>query len=253
MNADAEVQKALLALADVDAQLARVEHRRRTLPEAAEVERLEAERTTRRDAAVGAQTVVDDLDRDVRKLETEIDGVRAREDRDRALLAGGTVGAKQMTELQHELETLQRRQGVLEDEQLEVMERREASEADRDHAGANLSQVEDDLVDARRRAEDAVADLDTTATRLTAERAAALPAFPTDLLALYERQRLARGTGAALLQARRCGACRIELDRGVVARIAATAPEAVVRCEECGAILVRTRESGLRPAAETGR
>ncbi|GAB2915253.1 C4-type zinc ribbon domain-containing protein [Rhodococcus aerolatus] len=252
MNADPGVQAALLELAEVDAQLSRTAHRRRTLPEAAEVERLEAEEVARRDAAVGAQTAVDDLDRDVRKLETEVDGVRAREERDKALLAGGTVGAKQMTELQHELETLQRRQGVLEDELLEVMEQREASEADRDHAGANLSQVTDELVDARRRAEDALADLATTETRLTADREAVLPRFPADLLALYERQRAARGTGAALLQARRCGACRIELDRGIIARIAATAPETVVRCEECGAILVRTKESGLR-TAESGQ
>ena len=181
MNADATVQRALLDLAATDAELARITHRRTTLPEAAEVARLEADEVTRRDAAVAAQTVVDDLDRDIRKLEGEVDGVRAREDRDRGLLAGGTVGAKQMTELQHELETLQRRQGVLEDELLEVMERREASAADHEHAGANLSQVTDDLVDARRRAQDAVADLDTTEHRLTGERAAKLPAFPADL------------------------------------------------------------------------
>ena len=251
VNADPAVQEGLLELADVDAQLARAAHRRSTLPEVAEVDRLEAERVTRSDAAVGAQVAVDDLDRDVRKLEGEVDAVRTREERDRGLLAGGTVNAKQMTELQHELETLERRQGVLEDELLEVMEQREASEADRDHAGANLSRVEDELVDARRRADDALADLDATTERLGRDRETLLPRFPEDLLALYERQRTSRGTGAALLQARRCGACRIELDRGMIARIAATAPETVLRCEECGAILVRTGQSGLR-TAESG-
>jgi predicted nucleic acid-binding Zn-ribbon protein len=40
----------------------------------------------------------------------------------------------------------------------------------------------------------------------------------------------------------RCGACRIELDRGELARIAAAADDEVRRCEECGAILLRTKE-----------
>jgi predicted nucleic acid-binding Zn-ribbon protein len=37
----------------------------------------------------------------------------------------------------------------------------------------------------------------------------------------------------------RCGACRIELDRGEVARIAAAAEDEVLRCSECRAILLR--------------
>ncbi|MCL6646407.1 MAG: hypothetical protein K6U88_15860, partial [Dehalococcoidia bacterium] len=69
--------------------------------------------------------------------------------------------------------------------------------------------------------------------------------FPADLIAVYEKQRSQNGVGAALLQSRRCGACRIELDRGEISRITATAPDVVVRCSECGAILVRTKESGL--------
>ncbi len=58
---------------------------------------------------------LEDLDAQVAKLESEIDSVRQREDRDRALIDGGTVGAKQVAEIQHELETLQRRQASLED------------------------------------------------------------------------------------------------------------------------------------------
>ena len=57
--------------------------------------------------------------------EAEIDAVRQREDRDRSLLDGGSIDAKQLTDLQHELQTLQRRQSSLEDSLLEVMERRE--------------------------------------------------------------------------------------------------------------------------------
>ena len=77
------------------------------------------------------------------------------------------------------------------------------------------------------------------------DREQLLAQFPAELLSVYDKQRAQHGVGAALLQARRCGACRIELDRGEIARIAKAAPDAVVRCPECGAIMVRTKQSGL--------
>lgn len=245
MNVEPQVQSKLLELAGVDAELARTAHRRTSLPEQQEVDRLETERNARKDAAVAVQITLDDLDRDIRKLEGEVDAVRKRAERDRALLQGGTVGAKALTELEHELGSLERRQGLLEDDLLEIMERREASHADYEHAGAQLSKIEDELIDAQRRCDDALADLNSSVTARTGERTSLAGNLPADLLAAYERQRSSSGIGAALLQARRCGACRIELDRGEIARISATASNVVVRCPECNAILVRTKESGL--------
>lgn len=245
MNVQPQVQAKLLDLAGVDAELTRIAHRRGALPEQQEVDRLEAERISRKDASVGVEIQIDDIDRDIRKLEGEIDAVRQREDKDRTLLQSGNVAAKQLTELEHELGSLVRRQGLLEDELLEVMEQREALQADYDHAGAQLSQAEEELIDAKRRRDDAVADLNKAQERCLADRERLVGEFPADFLAVYEKQRTLGGPGAALLQARRCGACRIEIDRGEISRIAGTASDVVVRCPECGAIMVRTKESGL--------
>ncbi len=60
-------------------------------------------------------------------------------------------------------------------------------------------------------------------------------------MALYERQRARGGVGAGVLQGRRCGACRIEIDKGELARIAAAADDEVLRCPECSAILLRVK------------
>ncbi|WP_280419243.1 zinc ribbon domain-containing protein [Nocardia carnea] len=245
MNVEPSIQAKLLRLAEVDTELTRIAHRRKVLPEQQEVDRFEAERNAQKDAAVAVEIVLDDLDRDIRKLEGEVDAVRKREERDRGVLEAGSVGAKQLSELQHELGSLERRRSVLEDELLEVMERREASAADHEHAGARLDKAESELVAARERRDTAVADLDAAQQRCETDRANLVGDFPEELLSIYDRQRTDRGTGAALLQARRCGACRIEIDRGEIARIAKTAPDVVVRCPECGAVLVRTKESGL--------
>ena len=55
----------------------------------------------------------------------------------------------------------------------------------------------------------------------------------------------AGGVGAARLYQRRCEGCRLELPPSDINRIRAAAENEVVRCEECGRILVRTPDSGL--------
>ncbi|MFE2751369.1 zinc ribbon domain-containing protein [Actinosynnema sp. NPDC059335] len=245
MKADPAVQRRLLDLARVDAELSRVTHRRRTLPEIAEIAEAEKQVRAKQDALTTVETTLGDLDREVRRQETEIDQVRAREERDRALLQGGAVGAKQLTDLEHELATLGRRRGALEDDLLELMERREAVEADLQHARVELDKAQESLADAARRRDAALADLESTEAKRTADREGLTGQFPQPLLALYDRVRAHKGIGAALLQSRRCGACRIELDRSAIAHVKESAADEVVQCEECGAIMVRTGESGL--------
>jgi uncharacterized protein len=245
VKADPAVQRRLLELAEVDAELARVEHRRRTLPELTEIATAELSVQAKRDAQVAIQTTLTDLDREVKRQEKEIDAVRAREERDRSLLTEGTVSAKQLTDLEHELASLERRQSALEDDLLELMERREAVELDGQRAGIELAKAEEALADAARRRDEALADLGTTQARRDAERATLIPQLPEPLLRLYDRVRATKGIGAAPLRARRCGACRLELDRSALSRISTAPADEVVTCDECGAILVRTAESGL--------
>jgi predicted nucleic acid-binding Zn-ribbon protein len=245
MNADPAVQAKLLDLAAVDTDLARLAHRRRTLPEQQEVQRLEGEQGGRRDASAVAEMRLEDLDRDIAKYESEIDAVRKREDRDRAMLREGAVAAKQLSDLEHELATLQRRQTALEDDLLTVMEQRETAETEHRQAAQALSDAVEELAAAAARRDAAVAELDATQQQCNTRRAELVDALPDELTTVYQRQLDRSSAGAALLQARRCGGCRIELDRGEIARIVKTPPETVVRCPECGAILVRTKESGL--------
>lgn len=245
MNADPAVQRRLLDLAEADAELNRIAHRRRTLPEQAEAERAGRALRSCRDAVVAVETVLSDLDRDIRRLERDVDAVRARGDRDRGLLAAGEVSAKQLTDVEHELATLQRRQGVLEDELLEVMERREAVAADVAARRGELAAAEVELAQATTSRDAALSDLDVAEQRRHADRSVLVAELPAGLVALYDRIRARGGAGAALLAARRCGACRLELDRTALGQIRAAPPGEVLRCEECGTILVRTAESGL--------
>ncbi|MPY79156.1 MAG: hypothetical protein GEV04_11810 [Actinophytocola sp.] len=245
MNVDPEIQRQLLELADVDAELARIEHRRKKLPELDEIAAVEKNLRASRDALVAVQTSASDLDREVTRQEREIESVRAREDKDRSLMSSGSVSAKQLTDLEHELETLKRRQSALEDDLLELMERREAVATDEQRTGAEVDEAERKLADAQRRRDDALADLHTQQARKEDERTTLVAPLPADLLARYEKVRESKGRGAGLLRSRRCGSCQLELDRTTLSEIKNAAPDAVVTCDNCGAILVRTAESGL--------
>lgn len=244
MKAEVVQQRSLLELSELDAELSRIEHRGKNLPEQQQVEAAQSEHREANDRLAAVQIALEDLDAQVAKFESEIDAVRQREDRDRSLLAGGTVDAKQLTELQHELETLERRQASLEDSLLEVMERREELQDQQADGLAEIDELQNKLADAQRACDAARAEINQQRHQSVSRRDELVSELDADLVALYERQRSHGGPGAGLLQGRRCGACRIEIDRGELARISAAAEDDVLRCPECGAILLRVKRTG---------
>jgi predicted nucleic acid-binding Zn-ribbon protein len=246
VQADPTEQQRLLDLAAEDVALTQLAHRRRTLPEEAAVETAaEAERGFAVDV-VRAETEVADLDREQTRLEADVETVRQREDRDQKLIDSGSVGAKEITGLQHELETLRRRQTDLEDQVLELMERREVADAALAAAREGREKAAAELERAVQLRDDALADIADATTRHEAARAAVAGQVSPPLLSLYDRVRTQTGTtGAALLKQRQCQGCRLELFGKELAAVGAADPAEVVRCDNCGRILVRTAESGL--------
>lgn len=241
MKADVKHQRSLLELTELDAELSRLAHRLTHLAEQQQYEQLQGEHRAANDRLAVLQIALDDLDGQTARFEGEIDGVRQREDRDRALLNSGSAGAKQLTELQHELETLQRRQASLEDSLLEVMERREELQKQQADELAVIDRLQNELGVVGQERDSAVDDIEST-RRLKLQRRDGVTAdLDADLLALYERLRASSGIGAGALQGRRCGACRIEIDSGELSRIAAADEDEVLRCPECGAILLRVK------------
>ena len=242
MKAEVAQQLSLLEVAELDGELAKMDHRAGRLPERADIERIHAEQVAANDRLGALQIALQDLDTQVSRFESEIDGVRQREDRDRSLLQS-VADSKQLTELQHELDTLQRRQTSLEDSLIEVMEHREQLQNQRAAEEAVIERLESDLAAARQALDTTLADIDHHRRVHSSRRDEITAELTPDLLALYERQRSGGGPGAALLQGGRCGACRIEIDRGELARISAAADDEVLRCPECSAILLRLKDT----------
>lgn len=245
MKADPARQSRLLDLQALDTRLSQIDHARRTIPQLAEIADLEGKARLLDDQLVRSRTELGDVQREIRKAEADVQQVRDRATRDQQRLDSGVGTAKDLTAIQHELESLARRQGELEDVELEVMERAEAIESD----VAELERGRGDLTErltALEAARDArLAELAAEESQVAAPRDTVVADVGDDLVALYEKIRATSGTGAAALRQRRCGGCQLELNPVELRSIKEAPEDEVLRCEECRRILIRTPESGL--------
>jgi predicted nucleic acid-binding Zn-ribbon protein len=244
--ADTSRQWRLLDLQALDTRLDQIAHRKANLPELAELRDLNAQTSVLDDDLVRAQTAVGDVQREIAKADSDVQLVRERSTRDQARMQAGQGTAKDMQALQHEVESLARRQSALEDIELEVMERAEGLAADvtrLEVARAQLMVRVDELKALR---DKVFGELDAEVEQISQSRNDIVAGVGDDLVGLYEKIRASSGgIGAAVLRQRRCEGCRLELNQVDINRFTAAAQNEVLRCEECRRILIRTSESGV--------
>ena len=125
LKADASRQQTLLDLQALDTRLDQIAHAKDTLAVQRQLDQATARMDEHTVELVRARTALDDVQRELSKADSDVQLVRDRANRNQSSLDAGQGTAKDMQALQHELESLGRRQSELEDEELEVMERAE--------------------------------------------------------------------------------------------------------------------------------
>ena len=228
MLADPVDQRTLLTLADLDAEVARVQHTARSLPQHKSIAELMAARQQATDELIISVTEVDDLQVAVAKAEVDLAPVRARLVRDEKRIVDGSVtDGKILRSLQDEVEHLKRRISDLEDDELECMARLEDAAARRDRIAARKAEIEARLREEVALRDEQVARLSQEAKDLSVTRAPIAALVPADASFGADND----GIGA---------------ERMVGLRDLLGEPaNLVLRCVECDRILVRTEESGL--------
>ncbi|MFJ8824878.1 zinc ribbon domain-containing protein [Streptomyces sp. NPDC102467] len=247
MNAAPADQIRLLDVQDLDVRLQQLRHKKKSLPEHAEIDSLNKDLAQLRDLHVASTTEESDCAREQTKAEQDVDQVRKRATRDQQRLDSGAVTSpRDLENLQREITSLAKRQGDLEDVVLEVMERRESAQERVSEYAERLAAVQAKADDATARRDEAAGQLDAEVATVTKEREVVAGSIPADLLKLYDKLREKEGgVGAAKLFQRRCEGCRLELNITELNDVRKAAADEVVRCENCHRILVRTSESGL--------
>lgn len=183
------------------------------------------------------RTAHEELERDLRRLGDEVQLVTKRIDQDRSRLQTTAV-SRDAIGLQHELDTLAKRQASL-NEQIDGL-RRELSESDQEQhrLQAERDRLEEAASLERERAKLELNDLKTEfqANRSTAEgiRAHIAP----DLLEHFDK-RFSRGLAIGRLRVNSCGACNMNLNAAALAAIHNVAADELASCPECQAILIR--------------
>ena len=247
MNIDPHIQVLLVDIQGKDTEVAQLEYKRATLPAIEVKKELQSNYERARDQHIASEMILSDLQREALKAEGDVGVVRQRVAKDQEMLNSGVINdPKQLSNLQHELESLAKRQLDLEDVELEVMERVEGAKAavqvlaqQKIDFSAQLEAVSTEL-------DSELAALSVDLTDVHAERDSLAAAMPAEFLALYEKIRKGhQGMGAAKLHRGQCEGCRLTIPPQELNAIKAASPDAVIQCEECRCILIRTADSGI--------
>lgn len=231
----------LLVVQAHDTTIDQLKHRLETLPEFAALAMIADESAHLEALRAEVAEQAHAIEREQKRLEDDVALIEDRHGSETARLYSGTVTAhKDLEAIQHELETLERRQRTLEDDVLEVMESAEPLKkaiADYDtkleDAEARRTQAEESL--AASQAE--IAGLIETEQ---AERAESIEGVAESLLAQYETARArAGGVGVSRLVDKTCEGCHLQLPAVEIDRIRKLAIDDLAHCD-CGRILVRS-------------
>ncbi len=230
----------LLDVQEHDTKLAQLHHRRETLPAREDLDKVARSLDDIDRRRADRQGAREELVRQQRRLEDDIEAIGEKASQEEVTLYGGTITSpRELQALQEEIDSLKRRQRSLEDQVLELMDRTEPMDEE-------LSRLEADRISLEREGEEIrtlitvqEGEIDAEIETVTAERDGIAATVPPEALASYEGLRQAmRGIAVARLVGGRCGGCNLTLSAVEQDRIKSLPPDATVTCEECGRLLV---------------
>lgn len=240
MKASVEQQARLLDLQQVETAIDQLNHKAKSLPLAKELDAARTAVPIAENDLVARKTAVADLQILVKRADADVEQVRLRIERDTSLVDGGTLSAKDLVNMQHELDTLKRRQATLEDEELEIMSQVEAAQKLVDEQEEVLTELKEKFNELNAQVSAILAEINAEKQVKVALSSEMRLRIDAELLKLYDKIRADHGgIGAAALSGKTCGGCRIEVSATDLAAINAASADEVVRCDECRRILVR--------------
>ena len=234
-----ESMRPLLDLQRVDSGIDRLNQRKADLPEQRELDELNEQRSGIAVTHAEAQASLDAVAREQTKLETEIQQIDDKVTHEQGRLYSGELSnPKELSNIQAELDALRRRKVHLEDEELEVMERRESIEKEHGDLLTSMNDIDAKIADAMQRRDHASVEISEELSRLAGERAQLVPTINGEVLEMYEDIRARRGGVAvgALVDGtcRACGLPLSPMQRDEIKR----SDDPIIRCENCRRLLV---------------
>ena len=232
---------ALLVVQEHDTAADQLAHRRKALPEHAELDQLMGQLSEVEVEVAEIEGRRHELGRSQQKIEDEIATVSDKAaQHDKNLYSGSVTNPRELQAMQDEIGALKRRVRQLEDQELELMEQIEPLDADLAKLAARRSELDASAISIRSGIAEGEVTVDAELTVVRSERNTAAAGIDPELLARYEELRpKSGGIAIARMVGGHCGGCHLALSAMEVDRIRKLPPEEPATCEECGRLLAR--------------
>lgn len=232
--------KRLLDLQRIDSALDRLRQRKADLPEQRTLDELTVDLEASRSSHDAKQAELDAVAHDQSRLEGEVSMIEEKIKHESERLYGGDITSpKELASIQAELDGLRRRKNHLEDQDLEVMERREAIERDLAALREARDGLETRVAEAEAARDAAAVEIESDLAANEGERSRISPDIPDELRELYHDLRSKKqGVGVAALVGGVCRGCGVALSPVALDGIKRSGADEIARCENCRRLLV---------------
>lgn len=231
----------LLAVQELDTAADVLRYRRDRLPERAELEARQEELAALESSSAPLRERRHEIARAQQALEDQIALVAEKSDGVNAAMYGGSISnAKELQDLQSELDSLARRRAALEDKVLEQMVEAEPVDVELAAVAARREEVDDRAVGATAALVEAETAIDGELAAIEAKRAEQVEGIDPDLVARYEQLRARlKGVGIARFEGATCQGCHLTLPAVEVEQVRRQARGGgIATCPECDRLLV---------------
>ncbi len=151
-----------------------------------------------------------------------------------SLYSGRIKNPKELTGLQHEVESLNVKRDQMEERTLEIMEQVELATVDLDSLSNKLKVLEEEWYREQQRLSAEIEQLKNIISELKDKRQKALDTIDAETLDCYSRLKKQKGLAVARVEQGTCCGCRISLSTAELQRARGGG---LVRCNSCGRIL----------------
>jgi predicted nucleic acid-binding Zn-ribbon protein len=237
LNATKQEQQALLELARLELELSRTNSALRVLDKNVEVGAARDAQLESAESLLDAHAKLERLQGELTKVLADIDLVNQRIVQDQ-LKAKAVNSERELKAVEAELESLATRKGLLEDNQLNLLQEIEDAAKSIELLTVTRSELNQNLEVLLKQVQDQVDKLGAQATELGSKRESVAKEISGSLLEAY-RRKAERGVPVGQTLGRDCSACRLAINGVEFDAMMALPEDALPTCPNCDAFIIR--------------
>ena len=237
LNATKQEQQALLELARLELELSRANSALRVLDKNVEVGAARDAQLESAESLLDAHAKLERLQGELTKVLADIELVNQRIVQDQSK-AKAVNSERELKAVEAELESLATRKGLLEDNQLNLLQEIEDSAKSIELLTATRSELNQKLEVLLKQVQDQVDSLGAQATELGSKRESVAKEISGSLLEAY-RRKVERGVPVGQTLGRDCSACRLAINGVEFDAMMALPEDALPTCPNCDAFIIR--------------